>query len=250
MCPTCPADHLYGGCAAIDGGQWQLVRHVPAGSTWHNATDQLAGIEEYGNPSGGESSPTAFSVRFDATDFNQFLFASGGCAMWLIANKQSVTGSYYDSAQRQIITSSRSTDSYTVTWQRRNGLSRDIWLSLSDFDDATANDVLYSEGGHGTTAHNGFDVYIRLVPQAVAEGVWHTPPNAPKAQPLTRLPCTLPLLHCVLFLCYQVAHAAGRPTAGIATSVCLQFRRTRCGTAAAETAMTWPRLIASSTAGT
>ena len=39
--------------AKIDGGGWTLVRHVPAGNTWHKATDQLRGTDVYGSAAAG-----------------------------------------------------------------------------------------------------------------------------------------------------------------------------------------------------
>ena len=62
--------------ARIDGGGWELVRRVKRGSTWHPATDSLEGSDVYGTM-GHEVSDTTFSVRFNTTQFNQFLFATG-----------------------------------------------------------------------------------------------------------------------------------------------------------------------------
>ena len=60
----------------LDGGGWKLVRHVPEGSRWHPATDQLRGSDIYGTPSGPLSSQ-AWSIPFNEECFNQFLFATG-----------------------------------------------------------------------------------------------------------------------------------------------------------------------------
>jgi hypothetical protein len=54
---------------------WKLVRHVPAGNTWHPATDQLRGTDQYGDP----NTDQAFSIRFDDDTFTNFLFATGDC---------------------------------------------------------------------------------------------------------------------------------------------------------------------------
>ena len=61
---------------SIDGGGWKLVRRVKKGSAWHPTTDQLNGVVEYGTP-GTQTSDETFSIRFDTTTFNQFLFATG-----------------------------------------------------------------------------------------------------------------------------------------------------------------------------
>ena len=60
----------------IDGGGWTLVRRVKQGTNWHPARDHLRGEEEYGTP-GDETADETFSIRFDSTEFNEFLFASG-----------------------------------------------------------------------------------------------------------------------------------------------------------------------------
>lgn len=43
------------------------MRHVPYGTKWHPATDQLRGTEVYGNAN-DPSEP--FSVQWDSTDFD------------------------------------------------------------------------------------------------------------------------------------------------------------------------------------
>ena len=52
------------------------MRRVKKGSKWHPAAEQLTGGAEYGTP-GTETSDETFSIRFDTTTFNQFLFATG-----------------------------------------------------------------------------------------------------------------------------------------------------------------------------
>ena len=61
---------------SIDGGGWTLVRRVKEGTTWHPATDSLAGTDEYGTL-GHDDTDATFSIRFNETLFNQFLFATG-----------------------------------------------------------------------------------------------------------------------------------------------------------------------------
>ena len=57
---------------------WKLVRHVPPGLSWHPATDDLSGTDEYGTPDGPLSNQ-AWSIKFDQDDFELFLFALGNC---------------------------------------------------------------------------------------------------------------------------------------------------------------------------
>jgi hypothetical protein len=63
----------------FEGGGWALVRRVKAGSTWHPATDSLAGIDVYGTP-GSSTSDLTFSLPFLSlitSNQTQFLFATG-----------------------------------------------------------------------------------------------------------------------------------------------------------------------------
>ncbi len=64
---------------SFEGGGWALVRRVKQGSTWHPATDNLAGTDTYGTP-GTSTSDSTFSLPFASlitSDQTQFLFASG-----------------------------------------------------------------------------------------------------------------------------------------------------------------------------
>jgi hypothetical protein len=63
----------------FEGGGWALVRRVKVGSTWHPATDNLAGIDIYGTP-GSSTSDLTFSLPFLSlitSNQTQFLFATG-----------------------------------------------------------------------------------------------------------------------------------------------------------------------------
>ena len=51
------------------GSSWLLVRHVPQGLRWHNATDQLRGVDVYGDP--GLGLGTEFSVSYHTEEYNQ-----------------------------------------------------------------------------------------------------------------------------------------------------------------------------------
>ena len=44
------------------------MRHVPQGTTWHDATDALRGTDVYGDKD-DDSNP--FSVKWDTEDYNQ-----------------------------------------------------------------------------------------------------------------------------------------------------------------------------------
>ena len=86
-------------------GGWGRVRHVPAGDTWHPATDDLAGTDEYGVEGSDEA---AWSVKFSSKvpencPYEEFLFATGDCTKWLVATVDAAIGERYDGARRPII---------------------------------------------------------------------------------------------------------------------------------------------------
>jgi len=153
--------------AAAGQGGWQLVRHVGPGNSWHPATDQLTGSAVYGTPSGPTSSE-AWSVKFDLGEVTEFLFSTGDCQKWLVAEKSAVMGFYAD-APRQIESSSLSATPYTAKWYRRQGASEDPWISITDHHPAIgAGDILYGGANFGSThasavlpIHDGANVYIR-----------------------------------------------------------------------------------------
>ena len=80
-----------------------MVRHAPGGSsTWHTSTDNLAGTDEYGIPSTGPMSRSAWTIPFESsvTGYDEFLFSSGDCSLWLISKKTEVIGSYDGTASK------------------------------------------------------------------------------------------------------------------------------------------------------
>mmetsp|Transcript_90758 Transcript_90758/g.207688 ORF Transcript_90758/g.207688 Transcript_90758/m.207688 type:complete len:569 (-) Transcript_90758:194-1900(-) len=188
-------DSVYpGNCAALEGGGWQLVRHVPAGTRWHPATDRLLGTHAYGK-AGNELSRHSWSIRFDKATFDEFLFSTGDCRKWLVATKQSVLG-WYSNAPRTIKASSLSATPTKARWYRRKSQKEDPWISLTDHASAIKQgNILYGEAffGHSHAKnilpiHQGANVFIRVNKggQSVVAGeakkaatkekigIWHT----------------------------------------------------------------------------
>jgi len=171
MAQVCDAVVIGADCAAsLDGGGWSLVRHTNK-ATWHKATDQLTGKDAYGSDIGNPLSDTQWSVKFDDRAFNQFLFATGDCQRWLIANKADVYGNYANEP-RTIQKSWSKNTPYMARWYRRSGNLEDPWISSIDHNDAIgAGEILYGENNiemdHARKVlplHNGANVYIRTSP--------------------------------------------------------------------------------------
>ena len=123
----------------------------------------------YGTPCGATCNEE-WSTKFDKTEFNQFLFATGDENKWLIASKNEVTGSVYKETPRLIYKSSTNPNSYEARWYRREGILEDPWISLTDYSLAINEGyILYGGnhfgGAHASTilpVHKGANVFIRL----------------------------------------------------------------------------------------
>jgi len=163
-------DTSYPSCGYLEGGDWKPVRHVPGVNSWHPATDQLRGTDTYGNP-GIPQSPWSINFETAVPDWNQFLFSTGNCAVWLVANREAVIGidgnAYYSNAKRDIVSSSiRSTNPDHPVWWRRVGLQQDPWISVEDPPPAVDGGVVYYEKKSinyliTKNENNGADVYVR-----------------------------------------------------------------------------------------
>ena len=158
--------------SCLGGGGWQLVRHVPAGNSWHPATDGLAGTSVYGTYQTSLTTSGAFSIPFSFGSVNEFLFATGDMQVWLKAPPSCVySGSTYSNAQRQITCSSQSPNPSTAAWYNRGTMSNpeDPWISTIDHTSAiTAGQIVYGENSYtGILAtnvlplHGGANVFIR-----------------------------------------------------------------------------------------
>jgi len=137
-------------CPETVGNLWTLVRHAPPGKNWHQATDNLIGTDEYGTPS-GPTSLSYWSIKFDTTTFDKFLFTRDNCEKWLITSKEAVYGpdgnTYYGNALRTIISSSISSTSYAARWYRRSSkYTEDPWISVTDHHTALGTgEIVYGE---------------------------------------------------------------------------------------------------------
>ena len=157
-------------CAQLHGGGWIRVRHVPAGNTWHPATDSLAGTEVYGTES-FDSAPWSVDFESKVAGYNEFLFATGDCTKWLAATTDAVIGSNYDlSVTREILASSDIPSPYSAKWYNRADIPEDPWVSIIDHGPAIgAGKILYGEASYGSShaanilpSSGGADVYVRV----------------------------------------------------------------------------------------
>ncbi len=162
------------GCTSLFYGGWTRVRHVPSGTTWHPATDHLAGTDVYGDP---DDESGAWSINFEnaVSGYEQFLFSTGDCVKWLASTKDAVSGESYSNSERQVLASSKNEQTHEVKWYNRANFPEDPWISIDDhYVSANSNGgVLYGGNNYENSdtfhtsdlqSRGGADVYIRTSP--------------------------------------------------------------------------------------
>eukprot|EP00931_Biecheleriopsis_adriatica_P088135 TRINITY_DN62510_c0_g1_i2.p1 TRINITY_DN62510_c0_g1~~TRINITY_DN62510_c0_g1_i2.p1 ORF type:complete len:1491 (+),score=257.69 TRINITY_DN62510_c0_g1_i2:181-4473(+) len=148
--------------ASAVGDGWMLVRRTD--NNMFPQTDKLVGTDVRGIPHTdplGES----FSIRFDESDFDEFLFASGDCQKWMVMRKDEVL-QWYSNQERLILKSHLSATPYNATMYRRQNNREDPWLTFENHDHCKA---LYAannfdpncDSGDLGTVHKGLNVFIR-----------------------------------------------------------------------------------------
>ena len=191
-------------CENIDGGGWQLVRHVSSShGRQHPATDDCDGSDVYGSYDGDAQSDSTWSIQFSNIEFNQYLFAFGDCSSWLVTTKFEAVGEHYDNSYRCILNSSNaSNSSYTALWYNRGDSEpEDPWISVFDHYSSTYN-MVYGENNDtswflGPQSHNGSNVWIRTKSNDTR---WCFDTDRPTTSPTTA-PTSLPTgNHISLFL--------------------------------------------------
>ena len=132
---------------------WRLVRFLPGNATtWHPVNDSLVGTTTYGT---AFDYTNAFSVEFG--DFDEFMFSNANMRNWLHATREQVIGGTYDNAQRTIIKSSISNNSYEARWYNRS-TGHDPLITVEDWSVSSTGDkhgVLYMED-----TYNGHEEYF------------------------------------------------------------------------------------------
>jgi len=140
----------------IDGGDWKAVRCVSSTEgTWHPATDNLYGLEEYGEDSRGYlfsdyKTDETWSRQWDINDVDEFLFALTDFSQWLVATKEAclLRG---DPLYAPIEMSSIKMEPYHALWYNR-GIPEDPWVSLLNHT-GTTGDYMVVYGEDSYTGH-------------------------------------------------------------------------------------------------
>ena len=139
-------------CQYKYGGNWLLVRH--AYNNWHNATDNLAGIDVYGTFDNNPQSLNSWSIQFDnvleSDGSTLFMFSNGDCSEWMITRNDQFTLSQSDPNYGSIIASHFDIDYSALWWTRYNGsFQEDPWISWRDHGYDNWRTILYGENKNG-----------------------------------------------------------------------------------------------------
>ena len=127
---------------------WREVRSMPPRTQWHPATDRLVGTDVYGTPFNDKD---PWSVKYDHTIFDQFMFTTGDLTQWLVATRDSVIGGWYQDQLRPILKSSKNANPHAAKWYRReSGFLEDPWVGLGDYW-SFRHEILY---GGASLGHN------------------------------------------------------------------------------------------------
>ena len=98
--PPCFPSSVVGEVGGAGPGAWRHVRHVPAGPTWHPATDQLRGTDQYGDSG---VSGQAWSLAWADQDFDQLLLGTANLQNFVIVERAELTGLDGNKAHSSII---------------------------------------------------------------------------------------------------------------------------------------------------
>ena len=137
----------------IDGGGWTVVRCVSSSEgTWHPATDQLAGTDQYGTYDAKfTTNPTTFSIKWKPENYSQVLLGYSDLSFWLLVEMNTIftIGSNFPAS---ILKSSKAPNgpSYTALWYNRYHNAEDPWASVYDHGDDDPGMVY---GGNSKSGH-------------------------------------------------------------------------------------------------
>eukprot|EP01043_Picozoa_sp_COSAG02_P027199 COSAG02_NODE_1593_length_11778_cov_25.088792_6_plen_871_part_00 len=146
----------------FQGDTWTLVRRVKQGDTWHPATDELLGTDEYGIY-GDATSDSTFSIPFGDNGrsdlhWDKIMFASGDMSMWVILDKAEMdrcTDGHNKQGQWHptIAAASGHAAPYSVLQYCRRGNEEDPWISVEEHP----SQVVYGEGSFNVAQWCGGD---------------------------------------------------------------------------------------------
>ena len=162
-----------------DGGGWTLVVHHNNTGCWMPNSD-LRPDFSHGTYQPDPLSSEDFYMNFSSLDFDEFLFAWGDYAAWLVTPKSSIYAPWCDDwcyCMVPITASSCQTSHPTYfRWCLRLGVEEDPWVSLGDHYGSCgygySEGILYGEHADycacihtaAKNAHQGANVFVRVSP--------------------------------------------------------------------------------------
>ena len=145
-------------CDNIYGGDWSLVRH--SYNSWHQATDNLAGIDSYGSYDNDPQSINKWSIEFnnvlEGDGSSLFMFSNGDCSEWFVTRNDQFN-TQFEFGERDIIASHYDID-YDVLWYNRVLNAEDPWISWLNHSVSNYYTLLYGENNWSGSAMDRFQV--------------------------------------------------------------------------------------------
>ena len=128
-------------CSGYDESCWDLQ----GDNCWHQATDNLAGTDEYGTSDADPLGTNAYTIPFNLRSWNNMLLASGDMSMYVVMERSVIeecsTGQNDGQWFPDILEASDAGEA-TVTQYCRAGAREDPWISVGHHPDK----VVYGEG--------------------------------------------------------------------------------------------------------
>ena len=153
---------------------WKLVRYLPYQNknnemSWHKATDNLQGIEEYGDPN---DMSKEWSILFG--DFDEIVCGTYDLTHWVYFNKDQIITNYVDT-ERTVYKSSLYNYKHKIKWNNREdntggNIGEDPWISIKNhadnYEPHSPNLMVYGENsfsGHSSllSDYGGMAVWVR-----------------------------------------------------------------------------------------
>ena len=153
----------YSKCDDIYGGGWSLVRH--SYNSWHPATDNLAGIDEYGFYDNDPKSTNTWSIPFDyllSYDGSAiFMFSDGDCSQYLITQNNQFTSTFSTKFDATIISSNYGNNYQSEWYNRPTNNEQDPMISWMDNNESS---LLYVENNDTqfVTRFNNLDKWVNV----------------------------------------------------------------------------------------
>jgi len=146
-----------------NGKMWdfELVRRVAKGTTWHPATDKLRGTSSYGNAPTDPVNGATGTKQWNYNQVEYFMFSTGDFSEWMIIKRDILDTEFGSNKAQPIQCSSDYKTETSYNQYFRSGVGEDPWLSYHHHGTSS---MMYGESGYNGHSENiglnGMNVWI------------------------------------------------------------------------------------------